>query len=178
MKVRVGHVCCEWGIRLLGAQMINDASCARSTVWREHILHRFVTLELSRDNSCPDSVFSVVQTPACRHSLLPKSNVQVHSLVRSKLCESVDFCQRGLHRLFGHRVNKRVQQFSGVFVIVEVICWVRTLSSRYRDFWPTSHSEGPSASLHLADALPVEARPVWVRLLACCTRPGLSFRRH
>ena len=148
MEVRVGHICCECVIRLLETQVVDDVSRARSRASREHIVHCFVTLELSRDDSRSDSVFSAVQIPACRHSLLPESNVHVHGLVHSKLCESVRFCQIGLRRLLSLRiVNKRIQQFSCVFVAVEVL-------------QPPSYSERPSASLGLADALPVEARPV------------------
>ena len=83
VQVRVGHVGCECVIRLLETQAVP----ARSRAWREHIMHCFVTLKFSCDESCSDSVLSMVQIPACRHSLLPESNVQVHGLVHSKFCE-------------------------------------------------------------------------------------------
>ena len=102
--------------------------------------------EFSCDESCSDSVHSVVQIPAFRHSLLPESHVQIHGLVHTKLCESVELCQPGLRRFLSLRiVNKTVQQVSNVFVTVDVLI----LKSRYRN---SSHrsscSERPSASLH------------------------------
>ena len=45
------------------------------------IVHCFVTLELATNRA--DSVFPVVQIPACRHSLLAESCAPVHRLVHS-----------------------------------------------------------------------------------------------
>ena len=70
VEVRVGHVCCERVVRLLEAQVVHDASSARSRARRKIIVHCFVTLELPRDKTCCDSVLLVVQIPACCHSLL------------------------------------------------------------------------------------------------------------
>ena len=96
-------------------------------------------------------------------SPLPESNVKVHSLVHSKLCES------GLRRLFSLRViNKRVQHFSK-------LCRVLILSSRYRD---SSHCHTPNVH--------VRAFALWLLCLwrhvqfGCslgrCSRPEPSFR--
>ena len=77
----------------------------------------FVTL----DKPCSDSVFPVVQTPACCHSLLAESCVHIHNLAHSKFCESFKFLHLGFRRLLNLRiVNKSVQQFSSAFVAVEV----------------------------------------------------------
>ena len=50
-------------VRLLEDQVVDDASYARSCAWREDIIHRFVALELSCDESSSDSVLSVVRPP-------------------------------------------------------------------------------------------------------------------
>ena len=42
------------------------------------------------------SVLSVVSVPTCFRSLLPESNMQVHSFVHSKLCKSVKHFQLNL----------------------------------------------------------------------------------
>ena len=64
VEVRVGHVCCECVIRLLETQEVDDESRARGRARCEHIVHCFVTLELSRDESCSDSVFSCSPDPS------------------------------------------------------------------------------------------------------------------
>ena len=68
-----------------------------------------VTLELSCNKSRSDSVFPVVQIPACCQSLLAESRVHIHYLVHCKFCESFKFLQLGLRRLLSLRlVSKRV----------------------------------------------------------------------
>ena len=51
-------------VRLLEDQVVDDASCARSCALCEDIIHGFVALELSCDESSSDSVLSVVRPPS------------------------------------------------------------------------------------------------------------------
>ena len=142
VESRIGHFCCGCVVRLLEAQVVDDASCARSRAWREHIIHCFVTLEPSRDESCSDSVFSAVQIPACRHSLLPESNVQVHGLIHSQICESGRVLQFGIRP--SSALSRKGSSNSSVFVTVDVLCRVLILSSRYRD---SCHRHTPNVHL-------------------------------
>ena len=91
-----------------------------------------------------------------------------------KFCESVESFPFGLRRLFSLRVvSKRVQQFSGIFVIVEVLCRVLILSSRYRD---SSHRHTPHVHLRaFASRTLCLWRHVQCRGFSCslgrCSRP-------
>ena len=82
VEARGGHVRKECVIRLLETQVVDDAPCAQSSARREDIMHRFITLELTCDEPCSDSVLSVVHLPA---------RMDIHSLVHSELCDSVEF---------------------------------------------------------------------------------------
>ena len=133
--------------------------------------------EFSCDESCSDSVHSVVQIPAFRHSLLPESHVQIHGLVHTKLCESVELCQHSLRRFLSLRiVNKTVQQVSNVFVTVDVLI----LKSRYRN---SSHRHAPSVHLRVFTPrmlclwMHVQSRKFGCSL-GQCSRFELSFQSH
>ena len=167
----VGHVC-ERVTRLLEAQVVDDASRARSRARRKHTAHCFITLELSQNKSFSDSIFPAVQNPACCHSLLaavcistisytPNSASRVPSAWPSSPPQS-PHCR---------------QQFSDICVTVEQIFGVLIFISRYCD---SSHYQTPN--VHLRAFTSWMWRQVECRGFSCslgrCRRHELSFRSY
>ena len=149
--------------------------CARSRAWRECIIHRLVTLGFSCDESCADSVLSVVNVPAGRRSLLHEINLQVHGFVT-------------LHTLrVGQALSARpaspLPQQEGLttfcaVVINEVLCRVLILGSSSRDF---CRCHSPNVHLRVfASRILCLWRHVQCHRFSCslgrCGRPGMSFQ--
>ena len=137
--------------------------------------------EFSCDESCSGSVHSVVQIPTCHHLLLPENHVQIHGLVHSTLCKWIELCQLGLRRLlFVRVVNKTVQQFSNVFVTVEILSKNLILNSRCRNF---NHRHAPNVHLRtFASRMRCLWKHVQCREVGCshgqCSRHEMNFRSH
>ena len=130
------------------------------------------------DESCSDSVLSAVQIPACRRSLLPESNVQVHGLIHSKSASrSSSF---SLAFVASSALSRRGSSNSPVFVTVDVLSRVLILSSRYRD---SCHRHTSNVHLRAFASLTLCLwRHVQCRGFSCsrgrCSRPELSIRSH
>ena len=159
-------------------QIVEDASHARSRAWSGHNKHCLVTNEFCCDESCSGSVHSMVQIPTCHHSLLLENHAQIHGLVHSTLCKWIELCQLDLRRLlFVRVVNKTVQQFSNVFVTVEVLSKILILNSRYRNF---NHRHAPNVHLPtFASRMLCLWKHVQCRKVGCshgqCSRHELNF---